>query len=381
MTGRSFAWLCIMVLPVSCSSQPAPTACPDGAASVTALDEASIDVTLRPVSDTQAPTAAVPSPASTSLWVTQRPGVLVEVDLDTGAGRVLLDLSDEVDTDGEGGLVGVAVSPGGDRLILGYTGPAGVTNLVGYRIVDGAPVADSRVVHLEVDQPSTLHTGGSVAFGPDGYLYVAMGDGAEPDDVDSQTAAQDPSSLRGKMLRLDPVADGGYTIPPSNPMGGDRTEVWASGVRNPWGFHLDPQAGDLWVADVGESCREEVNLVGAGTPGNLGWPMMEGTHHRTGQPPADAIAPLFEYRHELPASAVIGGVVYRGAELPELEGAFLLADYGQGVLAALVPHRDGGYEPVRFEAEIPRPVGFATTHTGEVLVLSEAAGIFLIASP
>ena len=186
---------------------------------------------------------------------------------------------------------------------------------------------DSQKILLTIAQPYGNHNGGMIAFGPDGYLYIGMGDGGSGGDP--QGNAQNPQTLLGKMLRID--VDGGdpYSIPEGNAPGGAQ-EVWASGVRNPWRFSFDRASGDLWIGDVGQNQWEEINLLPAGIQGgtNLGWDYYEGTHSFEGVPPEGKmlVAPVIEYSHSGGHCSVTGGYVFRGAN-PDWQGVYLYGDY------------------------------------------------------
>ena len=241
---------------------------------------------------------------------------------------------------GEQGLLSVAFPPGfaSKRYIyVNYTrSPDGATVVARYRVsVGDANVADpaSEEVILTVPQPFANHNGGQLAFGPDGYLYIGMGDGGSGGDPFQ--VAQNPDNVLGKLLRID-VESGAvpYGIPPTNPflgVAGYRPEIWALGLRNPWRFSFDRGTGDLYVGDVGQGSFEEIDFQAAGDPGgrNYGWNIMEGDScyppgnvgcNRTG-----LALPVFVYDHSLGCS-VTGGHVYRGPAFPSLQGVYLFGD-------------------------------------------------------
>ena len=218
-------------------------------------------------------------------------------------------MSEEVVAGGEQGLLGIAFSNDGNRLYAAFTGLDERQYLVEYRMSGGAADRRSRRDLLVIDDERPNHNGGMVAFGPDGYLYWAMGDGGgggDPEDT-----GQDPSDLLGSILRIDPdVAPEerdlvAYSIPSGNPFagGGGAPEVWAYGLRNPWRFSFDRATGDLWIGDVGQDQVEEIDFLpadgsghGAGRGANLGWSAMEGDERFEGrQPPDGAVAPIFTY--------------------------------------------------------------------------------------
>jgi glucose/arabinose dehydrogenase len=208
-----------------------------------------------------------------------------------------------------------------------------------YEIGDDTRIdEDSRRELLVVEQPGPNHNGGQLVIGPDGFLYIGLGDGGGAGDPDDN--GQDTEALLGKVLRIDPEAgrDEGpaYAIPPGNPFAdgdGGAPEVWLYGVRNPWRVTFDTATGDLWVADVGQGSIEEVNrlpAVGgfdAGKGANLGWNEMEGTRpYNGGENPPNGVLPIHEYGHDS-GCAITGGYVYRGEAIPGLAGTYLFSDY------------------------------------------------------
>ncbi len=261
-----------------------------------------------------------------------------------------LDLTPKVLCCGERGLLGVAFHPRyptNGRFFVNYTRqPDGATVVAEYRVSETDPnVADpaSERVLLVIPQPYGNHNGGQLQFGPDGMLYIGMGDGGSAGDP--RNYAQDPRSLLGKMLRID--VDGGapYAVPPDNPfVGADPDgvldEIWALGLRNPWRFSFDRLTGDLWIADVGQNAREEVNLQPAESPGgeNYGWRIWEGTlcyNPPTGCENEHVIGtltfPVLEYNTSL-GCAVTGGYRYRGARIPDLYGYYVYGDFCAGTI-------------------------------------------------
>ncbi len=237
----------------------------------------------------------------------------------------------------ERGLLGLAFHPAyasNGFFYVNYTALSGATVIARYSVSADPDVADpgSAAILLTIDQPFANHNGGTLAFGPDGYLYIGMGDGGSAGDPGDR--AQDDGELLGKMLRID--VDGGapYAIPPDNPYAGPglpRDEIWAKGLRNPYRFSFDRATGDLYIADVGQTAWEEVNFQPAGAPGgrNYGWRIMEGAHcydPPAGCPVAGLTLPVWEYDHDTGCS-ITGGVVYRGAAIPELQGHYFFSDF------------------------------------------------------
>lgn len=242
-------------------------------------------------------------------------------------------------TGGERGLLSMAFHPRyaeNGYFFVNYTDARGDTRVERYRVSADRNRADpaSAQLVIHVAQPYANHNGGLVAFGPDGGLYIGMGDGGGSGDPDE--TGQDPRHLLGKLLRLDVDAGSPYAIPPDNPYVGRtdrRPEVWALGLRNPWRFSWDRTANLLFVADVGQNRLEEINVVPAGQGGlNYGWDVMEGSdcfEPRDGCDRTGLVLPAAEYTHA-DGCSVTGGYVYRGQDLPALRGTYFYADYCGG---------------------------------------------------
>lgn len=264
-----------------------------------------------------------------------------------------LDITDRVNNNAnEQGLLGLAFSPDYVKdgfFFVNYTDSNGDTVVARYQVaVSDANQADpaSEAIVLQIDQPAANHNGGMVAFGPDGYLYIGMGDGGGGGDRYGN--GQNPATLLGKMLRLDVTTDPQqpYTVPADNPwvtadwQGTDvRDEIWALGLRNPWRYSFDRATGDLWIGDVGQNQWEEINYTAANSNGglNYGWPIMEASTCYTSSSDdciqANLILPVAEYQHRGHCS-VTGGYVYRGAQFPALQGVYLYGDYCSGTIWA-----------------------------------------------
>jgi glucose/arabinose dehydrogenase len=319
-----------------------------------------VELGLDEVARLEQPTAMALRPGSLDLYVTERRGTLKQVavtqDQRTGALRhqlqssPLLDLRARTTDDGEEqGLLGVTFSSDGRTLYLHHSrAEDGATRVVSYSMGDGTTVdASSERELLVVPQPFRNHNGGQLALGPDGFLYLALGDGGS--DGDAAGNGQDTSTLLGSILRIDPEGAFGeeaYAVPPDNPFvdGGGAPEIWLHGVRNPWRFSFDAGTGDLWVADVGEDAWEEVTWlpaeggVGAGRGANLGWNLVEGSHPFEGENPPDGVLPIHEYANDAGACSVTGGYVYRGAAIGALAGAYVFADHCAPGIRAIQVH-------------------------------------------
>jgi glucose/arabinose dehydrogenase len=276
------------------------------------------------------------------IFVVEQTGAIRILRNDTLLAVPFLNLAGLVSGGDEQGLLGMAFSPDyatSGRFYVSYTDVQGRNKLVRYlvsadpNVANPAPETDL----LTVDQPYENHNGGGITFGPDGYLYMGIGDGGSSDDPNGN--GQDRSDLLGSLLRLDVSGPGAYAIPADNPfvgMAGMRGELWDWGLRNPWRFSFDRATGDLYIADVGQDSREEVNVSNASEGGgkglNYGWDITEGFEchepssgcDRTGLTP-----PEYEYTHGVGCS-VTGGFVYRGTRNPTMEGRYFFGDYCQG---------------------------------------------------
>lgn len=275
------------------------------------------------------------------LFVVEQPGRIRIVE----SGRVLpapfLDISRRVAFGGERGLLGLAFHPDyrrNGRFFVNYTrDPDGATVIAEYHAsADPDRAAPAEKLLLLVPQPYPNHNGGMVEFGPDGLLYLGLGDGGSGGDPGNR--AQNTYELLGKILRIDVDRGAPYRIPPDNPFaaGGGRAEVFAWGLRNPWRFSFDRETGALWVGDVGQDAWEEVDVVRRG--GNYGWRVMEGRH--CFRPPRGCETrglepPVAEYAHSGGRCSVIGGYVYHGRRVPRLAGTYVSGDYCSGEIFGL----------------------------------------------
>jgi glucose/arabinose dehydrogenase len=313
------------------------------------------------------------------LFVVERAGRIRIVRDGTLLSAPYLDISALTSTDGERGLLSMAFDPAyasNGRFYVYYTAADGAITVSRFQVSPANPdVANpSGTVLLTVPHPgASNHNGGQLAFGPDGMLYLAPGDGGGSNDPAGN--AQNKASLLGKMLRID-VRGNGYAIPSDNPPAtgaGDRPEIWAVGLRNPWRFSFD-KTGQIYIADVGESAREEVNVVPATSGGlNYGWDRMEGTLC-VGAATCDTAGltpPVFEYTHASGGCAILGGYVYRGAAVPEIRGRYFYTDLCTGRLQSFV-FRDGVVtESVDWSLPIPGTVySFGADAAQEIYVLT-----------
>jgi uncharacterized repeat protein (TIGR03806 family) len=285
---------------------------------------------------------------------------------------LFLDIRGRVDASGEGGLLGLAFHPdyaSTGLLYVYYTtgGPfrSRVSRFQRSADPDRADAASEEIL-LEFAQPFTNHNAGMLAFGPDGMLYIASGDGGSGNDP--QNNAQSLGSLLGKILRVDPDGE----IPADNPfvgVAGARGEIWAYGLRNPWRFSFDRNLGTLWLGDVGQNAIEEVDIIERG--GNYGWRIYEGNRSNLNPnnlPPSAFERPVITYDHSAGAS-ITGGYVYRGARLSGFHGAYFYADFSSGRIWALV-HDAGRAISTTQVASLSNPVSFGEDEAGELYVVS-----------
>jgi glucose/arabinose dehydrogenase len=362
-------------------AQPTPT--PTPTSSPSALGPA--DVRLEQVAVLDQPLALAVRPGDPALYVAEKVGRVVA--LREGADpAVVLDLSAQVSLGGEQGLLGLAFSPDGRSLYVDYTDTAGNTHVAELAVRDGEIDPSTQRDVLFVEQPFSNHNGGGLAFGPDGYLYIALGDGGSAGDPNGN--GQSLSTLLGKLLRISPRPSDGqpYGIPPDNPfvgVFGARPEIWAYGLRNPWRFSFDRQTGDLWIGDVGQNAWEEVDLEPAGSKGglNFGWNLLEGSHPFQPSPDEhETVPPVYEYSHSDGGCVVTGGYEYRGKDIPSLAGAYVFADFCLGRLEALRISAGGKPQVVELGPVVENVASFGEDATGELYALSLSGPVYRLAA-
>jgi glucose/arabinose dehydrogenase len=331
---------------------------------------------------------------STSWFVIEKAGAVWAFpdDQDATLADVVLfaDISDRVDSSpSEAGLLGMALHPDfgtNGEVYLSYTRSiAGLESVISRFVVDPATgVLDesSEEVLLTVPQFAGNHNGGNLAFGPDGFLYAGFGDGGGSGDP--QDNGQDTTNLLATITRIDVDSATAYGIPGENPFAGntecaqgtgtaDCPEIFAWGFRNPWRFSFDRETGELWVGDVGQNSWEEVDRVQVSE--NYGWSQREGAH--CFDPPTgcstDNVDPITEYSHDL-GDSVTGGYVYRGSEIPDLEGFYLFGDFGSGRIWAVAADSEQGAEPEELIDTELNIASFAESNEGELYVIDITAG-------
>jgi glucose/arabinose dehydrogenase len=313
------------------------------------------------------------------LFIVEKPGRILILKGGQLLPTPFLDISRKVGSrPTEEGLLGLAFHSKYSQsglFYVDYTDENGNTVIARFHVSTGNPdLADaaSETDILRVNQPYDNHKGGQLAFGPDGYLYIGLGDGGS--EGDPQLTGQNLHTLLGKLLRIDVDHGVNYAVPSDNPYakGGGLPEIWAVGLRNPWRFSFDRLTGDLYIADVGQDAWEEIDFVPAGTLGrlNFGWSFYEGMHPYKGQPPANGsfTLPVTEYSHS-DGCAVTGGYVYRGAALPEWQGVYFYGDYCSGNIWGLL---------ITNKSSLQAKILFTTSAQITTFGLDEAGEIYLV---
>jgi glucose/arabinose dehydrogenase len=331
---------------------------------------------------------AAPSGDSSRLFVVEKTGRIRVIRDGAVLPTPFLDLRGAVALASEQGLLGLTFHPAyatNGRFFVDYTDLAGNTQVVGYHVSSNPDVADAASASpiLSVGQPFANHNGGGLAFGPDGFLYVALGDGGSGGDP--QGHGQNAADLLGSLLRIDVDAGTPYAIPAGNPFAGvpgARAELWNIGLRNPFRFSFDRANGDLYIGDVGQGAREEIDVAPAGQGGqNYGWNVMEGstcfaadTCSTEGLTP-----PVIEYDHDQGCS-VIGGFVYRGAAIPALRGIYFYGDFCAGFVRSFRFSGGGASDAREWPTLSPHDMiqSFGQDAAGEIYVLTTSA-VFRIA--
>jgi glucose/arabinose dehydrogenase len=325
-------------------------------------------------------------------YLVEQPGRVARLGPD-GDVRTVADVTDLTESRSEQGLLGLAFSPDGTLGYLHYTDNAGDTVVAAMAVDDAGDFdRDSLGVVYTTEQPYPNHNGGDLAFGPDGMLYIGLGDGGSGGDPERR--ATDLGSPLGKLLRIDPdpSADPPYEVPADNPFvaeDGAVPEIWTSGLRNPWRFSFDPQTGDLWIADVGQNAFEEIDVApatdgrDAGRGVSFGWSAFEGrTRYNDDVDEAGHRGPLYVYGRDAGCS-VSGGARYRGEALPALTGWYVFADYCAGDVWALPVEGEGADISTRPLAvvtlgNVSSPTAVVTGPDGELHVLSHDGPVYAI---
>lgn len=369
--------LCLLVIPAF--------ACGSGDGSPVGPPEGTIPVGLDQVASGLTFPLYLTAPAGDArLFIAEKGGAIRIVKDGALLPAPFLNLADRVSTGDEQGLLGLAFDPAyatTGRFVVHYTDGSGNTVVSMFRVSAGDPdLADpaGESVILTVEQPFANHNGGQILFGPDGMLYIGLGDGGGEGDPDGR--GQSVTDLLGNILRVDVGSGADYTVPPDNPFVGQadaRPEVWSNGLRNPWRFSFDPATGDLYIADVGQNAWEEVDVVtaagGAGRGNNFGWNLTEGAHcyARAACDPSAFTLPVLEYSHGEGCS-ITGGFVYRGGAIPALQGHYFYADYCRGWVRSFRLQDGQAVEPQQWSALAPGGAitSFGQDAAGELYILT-----------
>jgi glucose/arabinose dehydrogenase len=353
-------------------------------------------VSLQQVANGLGPVTSIANAGDARLFLTIQTGRILVLENGSPRSQPFLDIRSRISTDGERGLLSVAFHPRyaeNGFFFVDYTNQQGNTVIARYQVSAAnssqADPASERIL-LTIEQPYANHNGGELQFGPDGYLYIGMGDGGS--GFDPECRAQKPDTLLGKLLRIDVDQNVAtppyYGIPASNPFrgpGAPADEIWASGLRNPWRFSFDRQTGDLWIADVGQSQREEIDFQPASSHGgeNYGWKVMEGTLCSSrdscpaSTPACDSAAftpPVLEYGHG-PHCSITGGYLYRGSGAAQLRGSYVFGDFCSGVLWAST-RQGNGFTVRTLSGQVSQLTTFGEDRNGELYAASGGGQLF-----
>ena len=332
------------------------------------------------------PTAVVSAnDGSGRLFILEQPGFIRIFQNGSIQAGLFIDLEPQVSSHSEQGLLGIAFHPNyqeNGRVFLNYTNTEGNSVISEFKVQESNPNrldSSSERVLLTVEQVDENHNGGQLAFGPDGFLYISLGDGGGAGDPLGN--AQNLNSFLGKILRIDVDSAQAYSIPPNNPFVGQegaRSEIWAYGLRNPWRFSFDASTGRLFSADVGQNSAEEINIIEAG--GNYGWNIKEGEFCFS--PPSGCNEqglqdPIYSYSHD-EGVAVIGGFVYRGENIPQLKGKYIFADYTGGKIWALTETLAGTWFREELATHNLFVSSFGEDEDGELFLTDFQGGLYRI---
>jgi glucose/arabinose dehydrogenase len=351
-----------------------------------------VPVALQEVAGVVFPLYLTSPPGDSRLFIVEKGGAIRIVKDGSLLPSPFLDLSSKVSGGPEQGLLGLAFDPGyatNGRFIVHYTDVSGNTTLSAYRVSATDPdQADpaTETILLTVEQPFPNHNGGQILFGPDGMLYLGLGDGGSGGDPGGR--GQSLADLLGDILRLDVSSGTSYTVPPDNPFVGQtgpRPEVWSYGLRNPWRFSFDAATGDLYIGDVGQNVWEEVDVVaaaaGAGRGANFGWNVTEGRHcyASPGCDTSQFTMPVLEYSHAQGCS-ISGGYVYRGAAIPALQGHYFYADFCSGWVRSFRMQDGQAVEPYQWPTLAPggSVTSFGQDAAGELYIMIAEGRVFRI---
>ncbi len=363
---------------------------------------AATSVKLNPVvTGLRSPVALTdPDDGTSRLFVAEQGGRIRVIKNGSLLSKPFLDISRQASTGGERGLLGIAFHPNyrtNGKFYVNFTRASdGATAINEYRVSGSDPDVARKSSHrriITIKQPASNHNGGSIAFGPDGYLYIGTGDGGGSGDPGNR--AQRLTSLLGKMLRIDingTTKSKAYRIPRSNPYVGrpGKNQIWSRGLRNPWGWSFDSVTTDLWIADVGQERYEEVNRSKASTSSksrgrgvNYGWRVMEGRHcyrPSSGCDKSGKVKPVVEYSHKQGCS-VIGGYVYRGSDVPGLAARYVFGDFCSGKIWTIPRTASKPASKTLLVSTGRNITAFGQDRRGELYVLATNGTLYRIEAP
>jgi glucose/arabinose dehydrogenase len=317
------------------------------------------------------PMQMVAGPEPGALFVVEQEGRILTLRGSAPDPEPFLDIRDEVRSGGEQGLFALALHPGfpdDPRFYVHYSNRDGNTRVVEYRTADGGAVPFREL--LAVEQPYPNHNGGQLAFGPDGLLYLGLGDGGA--GFDPEGRSQNLATPLGKLLRLD-----------VDHLGAE-WEIAANGLRNPWRFSFDRETGDLWIGDVGQDRWEEVDFVAAGTPWplNFGWDVYEGDEEVEDgalRGAGELVFPITAYAHDVGCS-ITGGFVYRGSDIPSLHGRYLYGDFCSGTVWSLRAEGGEAADLRRERVSVSNLTSFGEDGEGELYLVSQDGSVYRLAA-
>jgi glucose/arabinose dehydrogenase len=333
-----------------------------------------------------------PDDMNDRIFITEQTGVIYALSTDNPQrADIFLDITGQVNRGGnEEGLLGLAFDPDYQEngyFYVYYSAAAPRRSVLSRFSLDqeDTDVADlqSEVIIMEVEQPFGNHNGGQLAFGPDGYLYIGLGDGGSAGDPEGN--GQNLGTVLGSILRIDVSglsAPGDYEIPADNPFVGTegaRQEIWAFGLRNPWRFSFDSETGLLWTGDVGQGSWEEIDIIAKG--GNYGWNIMEGLHcysPASGCDQSGLTLPIAEYDHSQGRCSVTGGYVYRGDQIPSLQGYYIYGDYCSGDIWALAYDGNAVIDNMLLTESGLSITSFGEDLAGNLYILDREGGIYTL---
>ena len=369
--------------------EPIPTPKPTPTISVLSFPDAQAYHWVEVFSGLSAPVGIVNAgDGSGRLFVLEKPGRILIAQNGQILETPFLDIRDHVGSrNSEQGLLGLAFDPSYSEnglFYVHYSSQNGNTVISRFKVMQdpnrASPTSEKQL--LTVLQPFANHNGGQMVFGPDGYLYLGLGDGGSGGDP--YRNGQSTNTLLGKILRIDVRGGDPYTIPADNPFadGGGQPEIWAYGLRNPWRFSFDSANGDLYIGDVGQDRWEEIDYLVAGSPGgaNFGWNAMEGTHPFDGSDSQAFVAPVAEYSHSEGGCSITGGYVYRGAALPAWDGIYFYGDYCSGKVWGLLKNGEDWQSALLFSTR-KNISSFGVDEDGEIYLADYNGSIYRLEKP